>query len=77
MTCDFFKTSRGRPKTFDRDHVLDVAMHTYWQNGVDTVSVNEICKKAQVSKPGLYREFNNQEGLMIAALGCYMPHVTL
>ncbi|MBT4239876.1 TetR/AcrR family transcriptional regulator [Oceanospirillaceae bacterium] len=71
MTCDFFKASRGRPKTFDRDHVLNVAMHTYWQNGVDTVSVNEICKKAQVSKPGLYREFNNEEGLMIAALGCY------
>ena len=46
MTCDFFKASRARPKTFDRDHVLDVAMHTYWQNGVDTVSVNEICKKA-------------------------------
>ena len=52
-------------------------MHTYWKNGVDGVSVNEICKKAQISKPGLYREFNNQEGLMIAALGCYMPHVTL
>ena len=29
MTCDFFKASRGRPKTFDRDHVLNVAMHTY------------------------------------------------
>ena len=70
MTCDFFKASRGRPKTFDRDHVLDVAMHTYWQNGVDTVSVNEICKKAQVPKPGLYREFNNDVGFFIAALGC-------
>ena len=27
-------------------------------------------KKAQVSKPGLYCEFNNEEGLMIAALSC-------
>ena len=46
MTRDFFKTSRGRPKTFDRDHVLDVTMHTYWQNGVGAVSVNEIYKKS-------------------------------
>ena len=41
-------------------------MQTYWQEGVDSVSVNEICKKAEVSKPGLYREFNNEEGLIIA-----------
>ena len=75
MNCDFFKASRGRPKTFDRDHVIDVAMQTYWQDGADSVSVNEICKKAKVSKPGLYREFKNEDGLMVAALGCYEEKV--
>ena len=75
MTCNFFKASRGRPKTFNRDHVLNVAMQTYWQEGVDSVSVNEICKKAEVSKPGLYREFNNEEGLIIAVLDNYEKEV--
>ena len=27
-------------------------------------------KKAKVSKPGLYRKFNNEKGLIIAALSC-------
>ena len=75
MTCNFFKASRGRPKTFNRDHVLGVAMQTYWQEGLDSVSVNEICKKAEVSKPGLYREFNNEEGLIIAVLDNYEKEV--
>ena len=69
------KASRGRPQTFNRDHVLDVAMHAYWHDGVDNVSVNEICKKANVAKPGLYREFINEDGLMKAALHRYQRKV--
>jgi AcrR family transcriptional regulator len=66
---------RGRPRTFNRDHVLDVAMQAYWHDGVDNVSVNEICKKANVAKPGLYREFTNEDGLMKAALHSYQQKI--
>jgi AcrR family transcriptional regulator len=66
---------RGRPRTFNREHVLDVAMQAYWHDGVDNVSVNEICKKANVAKPGLYREFTNEDGLMKAALHSYQKKI--
>jgi AcrR family transcriptional regulator len=66
---------RGRPRTLSRDHVLDVAMQAYWYDGVDNVSVNEICKKANVAKPGLYREFTNEDGLMKAALQSYQKKI--
>lgn len=66
---------RGRPRTLNRDHVLDVAMQAYWHDGVDNVSVNEICKKANVAKPGLYREFTNEDGLMKAALQSYQKKI--
>lgn len=62
------KPSRGRPKTLDRARALDMAILSYWTEGVDGVSLNEICRRAEVSKPGLYREFGNEDGLMKAAL---------
>lgn len=66
------KAARGRPKTINRERILDVAMKAYWQEGTRGVSINEICKLAEVSKPGLYREFGNEDGLMEAALAAYI-----
>jgi AcrR family transcriptional regulator len=39
------------------------------------VSVNEICRRAGVSKPGLYREFGGEDQLMDAALTHYSETV--
>ncbi|MBQ4890409.1 TetR/AcrR family transcriptional regulator [Shewanella sp. MMG014] len=65
------KASRGRPKKFDRDHVLDIAQQNYWKLGINQVSINELCKLAGVSKPGIYREFGDEDGLMHAVLERY------
>lgn len=69
------KASRGRPKTLNRDHTLTVALHAYWREGIHAVSLNEICRKAKVSKPSLYREFGNEDGLMKAVLIAYQKTV--
>ena len=71
MIPDDSKPTRGRPRTFDRSHVLDVAMQAYWQDGVAKVSVNAICQRAKVSKPSLYKEFGNEDGLKQAVLRDY------
>lgn len=75
MTDDSTKRPRGRPKTFDRARTLDVAVDSYWRDGVDAVSINEICRRAGISKPGLYREFGNEDELMDAALTHYSETV--
>ena len=62
---------RGRPRTFRRDHVVQVAMDAYWREGPDAVSLNEICRRAGVSKPGLYRAFGGEDKLLDAALEHY------
>lgn len=72
MAQEKTKAVRGRPKTINRERILDVAMKAYWQEGTRGVSINEICKLAEVSKPGLYREFGNEDGLMQAALAAYI-----
>ena len=65
----------GRPRTFDRDHVVQVAVESYWRDGVENVSLNEICRRAAVAKPGVYREFGGEDGLMDAALEHYAATV--
>lgn len=66
---------RGRPKTFDRDRLIDVAMDCYWSEGTDGVSLNDLCRRAAVSKPGVYREFGGEDGLMDAVLERYAETV--
>ena len=66
---------RGRPKTFDRARTLETAIDSYWRHDFDAVSVNEICRRAGVSKPGLYREFGNEDQLMDAVLTRYSEAV--
>lgn len=62
---------RGRPKTLDRLAVVETAMNAYWEDGPNAVSLNAICQRAGVSKPSLYREFGNDDGLARAALEHY------
>jgi len=69
------RPARGRPKTLDRDHLLQIAMTAYWADGPTAVSVNEICRRAGVSKPGLYREFSSEDGLKRAALEAYQTTI--
>lgn len=71
MTESSERRGRGRPKTFDRERVIDVAMECYWRDGTDGVSLNELCRRAEVSKPGVYREFGGEDGLMDAVLEHY------
>ena len=71
MSSALKKSSRGRPQTLDRNHVLKVAMENYWAKGSSAVSINEICKLAGVSKPGLYREFGNEDAFKKVVLTHY------
>lgn len=59
----------------DKDEVLRVAMHAYWVDGPATVSLNSVCQRAGVSKPSVYREFTNEDGLTCAALETYADQV--
>lgn len=75
MADDRSPPRRGRPKTFDRGHVLDVAVDCYWREGPEGVSLNALCRRAGVSKPGVYREFGGEDGLMAEALRHYAATV--
>jgi AcrR family transcriptional regulator len=63
--------TRGRPKTLDRDQVLQVALMEYWSKGPTNVSISDICGLTGASKPGVYREFGSDDGLKRTVLETY------
>ena len=65
------KKALGRPKTVQKQRATELAMEMYWQDGLHSYSLNEICRRVKLSKPSLYREFKNEDGLMEAALMLY------
>lgn len=66
---------RGRPKTLDRQRIVEVATEAYWREGIDALSLNEVVRRLDVSKPGVYREFGGEDGLMDACLAHYRAQV--
>lgn len=65
------KRARGRPKTVDRGAAIERALLYYWREGVHGTSLNALCGRIGLSKPGLYREFGGEDGLRRAALEAY------
>ena len=75
MSSNIKTASRGRPKTLNRDLVIDKALTAYWHEGVERLSLNEVCRRCDISKPAMYREFGNEDGLMTAVLGSYQQQI--
>jgi TetR/AcrR family transcriptional regulator, copper-responsive repressor len=69
------KPRRGRPSTFNRQETITRAMNCYWQNGLYGISINELCKRIHISKPTLYREYTNEDGLLKEILEHYQKEV--
>lgn len=65
------KNPVGRPKTLDRDILIDIAFDEYWLNGINNVSLSKIAKLAKVSRPGIYKEFGDEDGLKYEVLNKY------
>lgn len=63
---------KGRPKTFNKHNADNIAMHAYWREGMDNVSLNEICRQIGESKPSVYREYGGEDGLKASALKLYL-----
>ncbi|WP_086824370.1 TetR/AcrR family transcriptional regulator [Allokutzneria sp. NRRL B-24872] len=62
----------GRPRAFDIDAALDIALEVFWRNGYDGTSVAELTAAMGITKPSLYAAFGNKEELFTAVLARYV-----
>ena len=63
---------RGRPRTFDRNALLDAALEQFWLRGFDGASISELTAASGCTAPTLYAQFGSKEGLFEAAVGRYV-----
>jgi AcrR family transcriptional regulator len=63
---------KGRPRTFDADAALDVALNLFWRHGYDGTSVAALTAAMGINVPSLYAAFGNKEELFRKVLDRYL-----
>ena len=62
---------RGRPLSFDRDTVLDKAMHVFWEHGYEAASISDLTAAMGITPPSLYNAFGDKARLFLEAIERY------
>lgn len=60
-----------RQREFDKDNVLDKAMHLFWARGYETTSIRDLTGVMGISSSSLYETFGDKHAIYMAALERY------
>jgi len=61
----------GRPRSFDRDTALAVAVEQFWRLGYEQTSISSLTAAMGVSPPSLYAAFGDKDQLFAEAATTY------
>jgi AcrR family transcriptional regulator len=64
-------TTRGRPRSFDREAALRRAMEVFWRRGYEGTAVSDLTKAMGIKAPSLYAAFGCKEALFREAVELY------
>ena len=56
----------GRPREFDVDKALDLALQVFWRKGYEGASMADLTETMGITKPSLYSAFGNKEEFFFA-----------
>ncbi len=62
------KKPRGRPRSFDREEVLNAALFVFWQKGFAGTSLDDLAAAMQMNRPSIYNAFGDKESIYRLAL---------
>lgn len=65
------KQTRGRPKAFDEDIALELAMNYFWEHGYDNASMDNLLIAMGIKKSSFYNTFESKEVLFSRVLDLY------
>lgn len=71
MKPDKSARSKGRPRAFDVDRALDLALHLFWRKGYEGTSLSDLTRSMGINRPSLYAAFGDKEALFRRALDRY------
>ena len=63
--------SVGRPKTFEKDEILQLAMLHFWEHGYNSTNLDELLQSMGIKKSSFYRTFKSKEEVFSLSLDLY------
>jgi len=64
-----------RPKSFNRDKVVQQAMDVFWEKGYEATSITDITDATNLKPGSIYNTFGSKHALYLEALDFYEVHV--
>jgi AcrR family transcriptional regulator len=61
---------------FDEDRALDAAMRTFWANGYEATSTQDLCEATGLGRSSIYNTFTSKHDLFRRALARYIDTMT-
>jgi TetR/AcrR family transcriptional regulator, copper-responsive repressor len=69
------KRSRGRPRTYNPDEVLETALELFWSKGFAATSLDDLSEATGVSRPSLASGFGDKEAIYVKAMERYRNQI--
>ncbi len=76
MTEIAAKRSAGRPRVFDRERALTIAMDLFWRHGYEGTSTAQLTAAMGIVAPSLYAAFGSKDQLYLETLAHYQKQHT-
>lgn len=61
----------ARPKTFEREEILEKAMNLFWKQGYHATSIEHLVKNLGLSKGSIYNSFGDKKAIFNQAFAYY------
>lgn len=71
------RSMAGRPRSFDRDAALDLALHAFWESGFEGTSIAHLTSAMGIAPPSLYAAFGDKRRLFDEAAARYLERLDL
>ncbi|MHB8254429.1 MAG: TetR/AcrR family transcriptional regulator [Acidiferrobacter sp.] len=68
---------KGRPRQFDRNAALEIAMTLFWRYGYEGTSVAHLGQAIGITPPSLYAAFGTKENLYVESVDLYVSTVAM
>ena len=66
------RKTRGRPREFDHDQVLEKAMRLFWSQGLAGTSLDQLAAAMNMNRPSLYNAFGGKKSIYRRALARFV-----
>ncbi|WP_084712992.1 TetR/AcrR family transcriptional regulator [Streptacidiphilus rugosus] len=64
----------GRPREFDEEEILNLAMRLFWRKGYEATTMSDLVSELGLGRGSIYAAFGDKHQLFLKALDRYLQH---